>query len=376
VLCAFFISLACWSYLKGWKGVALLLSAAAMLAKPVAVVMPLLFVLLDYCRSNKGEFSIKASIISKVPVFLASITLVLITVLFQIGGGHGGVDPRSIIAKVGGALWATYQSILHIVFPFSISIPSVSKLHIFYENPSTISYLAVLLLIFLSVALLTFFLYKKNREAVAGWSWFFVCILPTVGVVRAGNHLCQDRYSYLPLLGLVLVIAAISRKKPLCLVALSTLLSGCYLYASHQQAAVWKNDETLFAHALKTEPNNSTAMAHLAEVKFQKKDLGEAQRLAASALEIDSSNVVANLALGNWYFDMQEYQQAYPLYQKAIQWRSFQVWIYQRLAACAQQTGDMVSAKQYLEKGLENASSGKEKKAFQRDLKKLRNFKW
>jgi Flp pilus assembly protein TadD len=115
---------------------------------------------------------------------------------------------------------------------------------------------------------------------LAGWCWYLIALVPVVGLVQVGFQSRADRYTYLPLIGIYLALAASAvrfatgsprRRAAVAAAALLalTLLAGL----AHRQAGWWRDNETLFGRALALDPDNWMAHFGLGNALLRKGDV-------------------------------------------------------------------------------------------------------
>jgi protein O-mannosyl-transferase len=150
-----------------------------------------------------------------------------------------------------------YPVNLAVFYPFDYSIPLWQV------------FISVLILIVISLAV--FYYIKKQPFLFVGWFWYLGTLFPVIGLVKAGMHEIADRYTYLPSIGIAIMLAwglpslikhEEMRKKILLPAAASILAILTVL--TWQQCGYWKNSLTLFDHASQITKNNYLADNHVA----------------------------------------------------------------------------------------------------------------
>jgi protein O-mannosyl-transferase len=99
-----------------------------------------------------------------------------------------------------------------------------------------------------------------------GWLWYLGTLVPVIGLVQVGSQAMADRYTYIPLIGIFIIISwglyDLVRKWRNSYMVL-TILAGVVLLAlitcTWFQVRLWKNSTTLFEHAIKATDNNYKA---------------------------------------------------------------------------------------------------------------------
>jgi tetratricopeptide (TPR) repeat protein len=250
---------------------ALIFCALAMLSKPMAVTLPFTLLLVDVWplkRIQNLEFRIqnlKHLIIEKIPFFILSFGLCVVTFLAQ--RSAGAVSPVELSSRLGNVPVAYARYLANAFWPSDLAIvyPYV------YRWPLAAIAGAVLLLILISA--LAIRLLGQRPWLAAGWFWFLGTLVPVIGFVQVGAQSMADRYFYIPSIGLFIALvwsvtefcaARPNGKIILSLIGGSALL-GCVL-ATTVQINYWRNSETLFLHALDVTRNNYVAANALGKV--------------------------------------------------------------------------------------------------------------
>jgi tetratricopeptide (TPR) repeat protein len=166
---------------------------------------------------------------------------------------------------------------------------------------------------------------RKNPWLFTGWFWFVGALVPVIGLVQAGKQAMADRYAYLPLIGIFIVVVwggfeLFSRLKfPR---AVLFLLAGVCLTASaataRRQLGYWQNDGTLFGHALAVTHNNAQAEVTLGAWLEKVKEPAKAVRHYRAALAVDPDDKNAHFDLGNALIDTGDPDGALKEYREAI----------------------------------------------------------
>jgi hypothetical protein len=98
---------------------------------------------------------------------------------------------------------------------------------------------------------------RRQRFIAVGWFWFVGMLVPTIGLVQVGRQPFADRYTYLPFIGLFILVAFglfewLSKRpalRPLCTV-LVVLIVGLLCMRSRDQVHVWRDPDTLLKHVI------------------------------------------------------------------------------------------------------------------------------
>jgi len=285
------------------------LVALGLMSKPTLVTVPLLLLLLDFWplgrRSGDGRREWGALAREKAPFFLLSIAASVVTWIAQSGGGAFDAMPAlSLGSRVSNAIVTPVAYAFRMVWP--------SRLAVFYPHPGgslpTIMVVSSALVLgaITTVALLAA---RRRPFVTVGWLWYLVALLPMLGVVQVGRQSMADRYSYVPLIGLFVVVAwgatdllsmlgslgERTRRVILGTAAASTV--GVLAGAAYNQAGTWRNSRTLFQHAVAARSGNYLAEAALGSEIARAGAPEEALSHFREALRVEPSFVEARDAL-------------------------------------------------------------------------------
>lgn len=288
-----------------WWWATTALFAAALLSKPMAVPLPVAMLALDFFPLRRHTATNWWALVrEKLPLFLMSSAVAAVTVFAAVaheegmkGLGEFGLIMRCLLAARSVAFYAW-----KLVWPGWLSP--------FYPLDHWISaaqwdlWAAALAVIITTAA----FVALRNRwpGLLAAWGAFIAMILPVSGIAQAGAQIAADRYLYVALVPLMLMVMAgvvlVWRKARLMVrVALAVLL-GCYLaflgYRTRGQIAVWHTDETLWREVLKHYPNSWVPNHQLAANLIAQRKFDEALIYANRALTITPHNAFELAVVG------------------------------------------------------------------------------
>ncbi len=297
VLSTFFWLLTMWAYMHYAAAPSikryLLVSCAFVLglaSKPMVVTLPLILLLLDrwplgrfQTSEGPGHSGIYWSLVrEKLPLFALSLASSIITFIAQQQGlAVGSLERLSVLLRVENALVSYVLYIGKMLWPTNLAV--------FYPHPGASlpvwkPVIAAILLAVISTGVLHA---SRTRPYLKfGWYWFLVTLLPVIGLVSVGAQGMADRYTYVPLIGLFVMIAwgvpdiilgfTAGEKPPLVDEALWSigqrrLLGGIAAIIimvlatrAYVQVGYWRNGITLFEHAAAVTTDNYLAYANLA----------------------------------------------------------------------------------------------------------------
>jgi protein O-mannosyl-transferase len=328
VLSMFFASLVFLSFAiyaknqkKSFYVAALFFYTLGLLSKPMLVSVPLLLMLLDYwplARISKPfNQSIIKSFVEKIPFFVLTLAMCIIAVWAQSksGGlkdlGQATFGERFTTINIG------YLSYLGKFFwPYNLGV--------FYPHRQVNSGLAVGT--FLSLFLISYLMLKRKEQAylMLGWLWFFISLLPVIGIMQIGGQQIADRWTYLPHIGLAIAITwwlseTIQEKlgnKMFCL--FSILILSLITYETISRKKDWLNSEALFSRTIKVAPDNFFAHTNLGVALEEKGEIKKARFHYEEAVRLNPTYSVALNNLGAVYARDSRLSEALSLFDRAL----------------------------------------------------------
>jgi Tfp pilus assembly protein PilF len=178
------------------------------------------------------------------------------------------------------------------------------RLAAFYPHPNDqLALWQVLLAIafLIAITLLAIHWRKERPYVFTGWFWYVGMLVPVIGLVQAGEQARADRYTYLPQIGLYVVIAwgipdlilSITRRErnrsrgyALLCAATSAMIVILLSWRAFVQTSYWKNSEVLWNHALAVTGDNDVAHNNLGYLFLQRRELDSARSHFETALKI------------------------------------------------------------------------------------------
>ncbi len=310
-------------WLRGRYWAALGLFAMGLLSKDMLVTLPFVLLLLDYWPlkrfSPEARFVPRHLLVEKIPFFVLS----AIACVFQIVVAEDATltEKVSLPGEISNALVSYVTYFGQTIAPVNLAAS--------YPNPE--NHFAVWKSIF-SAALLAmisgaaFACRRKHPYVLVGWLWYLgMLVPPIIGFTRAG-HAQSDRYTYLPQIGLTIAIAWLTEQTCATLSwgrrisaagGLASILA--FMWMSQIQATYWRDDQTLWKHALAVGESNSLAHNNLGSVLLQKKETEKAMAEFQRALQINPNDAEAHDNLGSAFLQDNQVDKAMEEYEKALQ---------------------------------------------------------
>ncbi len=277
--------------------------ALGLLAKPVLVTLPCVLLLLDVWplrRLGPGTGTsgrLRRAVVEKLPLFaLVAVSSAVTLAAQRAGGAVQALDRYPLLTRLENALNAYPAYVAKTFWPSGLSV--------FYPHlpgaiPGWRTALSVLLLVALSAWVIREL--RRRPYLAVGWFWFVGTLLPVIGLVQVGQAALADRYTYVSLTGLAVMLAwgardALGGRRLLRLsaAALALLVLGALAVATWQQARIWRSSATLFEHSLRVTENNHVAHINLGLVLRQEDRFDQAERHLSAALAIAPASAIAH----------------------------------------------------------------------------------
>ena len=166
-----------------------------------------------------------------------------------------------------------------------------------------------------------------------------------------------DRYAYLPFIGLYILLAwlfaELFKRHRKVLIALCLVWAGLLMSLTFQQVGYWKDNSSLFEHAIKVTDRNYVAYQYLAQVKMDNGELDAALDYLSKALAINPDDPKAHATLGNLYAKRGELILAIKSFKYALKLNPKISEVYNNLGVTYYRLGDSAKAIRYYQTALE-----------------------
>ncbi|MHC4883367.1 MAG: tetratricopeptide repeat protein [Planctomycetota bacterium] len=337
VLFTFFWILTLWSHWRYAKKpcakrnlLTLLFCCLALMSKPMAVTLPIVLLLMDIWPLKRFGQPIETGstlkrqfgrlILEKISLFIAVLFACALTFIAQQrSGAVKGLDHLSILPRLSNAFISYLSYLRMMAWPVDLA---VIYPHAHHLRPVTGILCAA---IFLAITVWALRTWKKYPVLAVGWLWYIITLVPVIGIVQVGVQAMADRYTYIPLIGLFIMIAwgvelFVNKRpslKPVVLVGLCIAFAAC-LYTTRLQIHRWKNSLTLFTHALSVTEENWKAQSALGCWYFDQGNYDKSQECINNAIHINPENEFLRVRLGLTFTEQGKTAPAMEQYQEAI----------------------------------------------------------
>jgi tetratricopeptide (TPR) repeat protein len=178
------------------------------------------------------------------------------------------------------------------------------------------------------LGLITFAAMRSLRQRpwfVVGWLWFVGTLVPVIGLVQVGLQALADRYTYVPLIGLFIIVAwgvpeltGKWRHKEKLLATTTIVLLTVFIVTSWLQTRYWQNSLTLYKHVIEATSNNYVMHNNLGFALTARGRPADAIKHYKEALRINPDFELANINLGTALLSQGKIDQCIAYYQDVL----------------------------------------------------------
>lgn len=325
----------------------LLTLCLGLMAKPMLVTLPFVLLLLDYWplgrlrwRTQKvgqasqqpksealhcHQCSLTHLIVEKIPLFVvvavASITTLIVQ---QSAGAMLWAENLPLNIRIANAPVSYLRYIVKMFYPIHLAV--------FYPYPKTLyPDKAVLLLVLVSVLALLWI--RRRPWMIVGWFWYVGTLVPVIGLVQVGNQAMADRYTYIPLVGLFIIIAwgarellAKWRYQRIGLGISAAIVVTAMTVCTRMQVRHWQNDITLLGHAAEVTENNFIIHHIYGDMLARENRFDEAIKQFSEALRINPNDYKAHNGMGQALLKLGKIEKSITHFAAALRIRPDDPW--------------------------------------------------
>ena len=319
---------------KAWYGVACGCFMLSLLSKPILVTLPFAMLLLDCWPLKRVEypFSLKASqergryfrsawrlIWEKVPFFGIAMLSGAVTVWTH--KQAGAIQPLALLPlkdRLENAVVSYARYMGKMVWPTGLALP--------YPHPGQwpLGFVFVAAGVVAGLSLTALWLGRRHAYVLVGWLWFLGTLVPVIGVIQWGGQAMADRFTYIPSIGLFIIMVWTAgelveggqRLKGLA-AAVSLLMLGACAFLARHQVQYWRDSQRLFRHAVEVTSDNVVALNSLGFYYTARGQPEEAEKSFQRALGI-KPNKYSWHGLGSALIDKRQYAEAVAACEAAL----------------------------------------------------------
>jgi tetratricopeptide (TPR) repeat protein len=335
----------------------------ALMAKPMVVTLPFVFLILDYWPLKRFPKMFYKNIqvqnkrvlghllVEKIPFLMLSVLSCLKTLAAQ-HNAAASIEIIPLIPRIANSFISYTEYLAKMVCPFPLAVFYPLRMYSLWK-------LTASLFVFLSISFLATQKLRRRPWLAVGWFWYIGTLVPVIGLVQVGGQGYADRYTYIPLIGLFMMIAwqvpemiqSWKHKTIALSVSATGILTVLWVLTSFQLRH-WENNITLFEHALKSTSENflahnnlgislgdkgnfDEAIAHfnqaihivprycdpyynLGFTSYKQGDIQEAILHFQDGVACNPNSARAFYFLGDFYFELKQIDKTIIYYEKAL----------------------------------------------------------
>lgn len=310
--------------------VATVLYALGLMSKPQVITFPFALLLLDYwplrrtasgiddspSQSSKHQPNWPHLVLEKIPWFLMSAASAAITMKMQVGA----MNVLLLRFRLANAAIAYVTYLAKTFCPVNLAP--------MYPHPGTSVSMsaAAFCAIFLAAVSALVIRFRERRYLVVGWFWFLGTLVPMIGLVQVGVQSMADRYAYIPLLGIFVIIAWGAEEllrslhvSVLVPAAAASVVLLALAFALHRQVGYWGDNLSIWEHTLEVTQNNFIAEDNVGTALLELGKTDEAILYFRHAKSIDAADPISTLNLATYAQQQGNYDAAIAGYEQVLQ---------------------------------------------------------
>jgi|KBSMisStaDraftv2_1062788.scaffolds.fasta_scaffold38742_2 Flp pilus assembly protein TadD len=301
-----------------------------LMSKPMVITFPFVLLLLDYwplvriqgspSPSDVPQTSLSRLLVEKLPLLALSVASAVITMKAQqAGGAVRSTAQFSLAVRLENAVVAYATYLWKMIWPAHL-VP-------LYPHPGDSLSLwqiviSALVLLAITGVVLRF---RSKRYLLTGWLWFLGTLVPVIGLVQVGDQAMADRYAYLPLIGIfVMIVWAAAEFADSFQFSFSAraIPAACVLlalvFATHRQLGYWSSSYDLWEHALAVTDKNFIAQDNLGGALLLLGKPDEAYPHFQAAAQINPKDPMSHANLGAYLQEHGRLTEAIEQHNRAI----------------------------------------------------------
>ncbi len=366
VLSVFFWMLTMWAYVRYTEhpGIRRYLPVflflwLGLLAKPMLLTLPFVLLLLDYWPQGRFQRPTKKTtlrlIAEKLPLFaLVALVGLIAYIVPQSEEALELTETLPFSARVSNALVAYIAYIGKIFFPANLAV-----LYPHPRNTLPVWQPTASLLLLAVISAAVFYKASKRRYLPIGWLWYLGTLVPVIGLVQLGHQAIADRYTYLPSIGIFIIVAwgtaeLLARSRlpkavpVISAAAVLVILSAC----TRVQARYWQDSLTLYERTLAVTSNNYIMHYNYANALLRAGRYDEALIHFKKAVQINPQYFDAHNGIGRVLLEQERTDEAITRFAEILRLEPRYYKAHYNIALALTQKGDYESAVEHFHKAL------------------------
>ena len=268
--------------------------------------------------SPPGTITLARAVAEKLPLLVLSLASAVVTFLVQ--RASGAVATIELVAwdvRLANAVLAYAWYVGKTLWPRGLTI--------FYPLTGDLGAWPLALAFLLAVTALAAWQFRRRPYLLVGWLWFLGTLVPVIGLVQVGDQATADRYSYIPSIGLTLMIAwaagellaALPRARLVTSLGAAAILLACAA-TTWRLLGFWKDTPTLFTRATTVVPRNAKAHTVLGTAHQLGGRIELALKEYQTAADIRGDYPEAYARIGVCYAALNDYERSAAAFTTAV----------------------------------------------------------
>ena len=263
-----------------------ILLACGLMSKATFVTVPLVLLLLDYWPLQRASdfHAWRRMIIEKIPLFALSAAASVATMFAQTVT-MASLEQLPLLPRLKNAAVSLIAYLRQMFWPTDLAV--------FYPHPHDQLNIWIVLMaaaLVIAITLVAIVVRQKHPAVFVGWFWYLLLLAPVIGIVQAGLQARADRFTYLPHIGITMLLTWTCadltqrwRNRRVVLTSIATFAIVVSIILAYQQTTYWRDSVTLWERALAVTSNNQTAHQNLAAALWTKGRIAESNQHARAA---------------------------------------------------------------------------------------------
>jgi protein O-mannosyl-transferase len=334
VLSTFFGFWAIWAYVRYVRapslpryGLVVCFFGLSLLSKPMLVTLPFTLLLLDVWPLKRFSVESRAPVqkpkygslfLEKLPLLAMSAASSVVTFKAQ-HDAMASVDIWPLSDRLANAIVAYVSYLRKAFWPIDLAA-------IYIPDETSVAKVAPAILVLVGITIGVGVLVRTRPWLAVGWLWFLGMLVPVIGLVQVGGQSMADRYTYVPLIGVFIMIAwslpstaFVASNHGWVAVTAAVFMLTTLGAVTFKQVQVWKNTVDLFDHAAKVTEGNYRAHNLLAGALEKQGDLAGAKDQIQKSLEMRPNSATTHYDLGGMMLRQKDFAKAQEQFNLALE---------------------------------------------------------
>ncbi len=354
LLCGFFWMLTIAAYIRyaqrpsiGRYLLVMLVFGLGLMAKPMMVTLPFVLLLLDYWPLGRFQWSWHGTnavspppdsmnicyqrqtpwrlICEKIPLFILMVASAIVTFIAQQKSGAMELSHLSVGVRIANAIVSYVGYMSKMAYPCRLAVLYPHS----YDSLLTWQPIVSAIVLTLLTVSIIYLARQQRHYLVVGWLWYLGTLVPVIGLIQIGVQSMADRYTYLPSIGIFIIVAwgvgEILAKRWYLRTGLAMsagIVVVALLICTRVQVRHWRDSLTLFGRAFEVTKSNPMMLDNLGSAFVTLGKIDEAVICYTEALRLEPDSPSAHQNLGTALTVQGKIDEAIGHYRQALQFKA------------------------------------------------------